>query len=219
MKIELVVGVYADPDVDRINDIAGALERNLANSEIDKVHALIEDRDFYEKLGAHGPEIEDRMRSLLSYAMVMTPGRRMLFSDYFGYANEHLDGSIAVVANADIYFDKTIGLLRKTNLENTFVCLAKYEGTPPRLWRCYDSQDAWAFKPPIRVEADFELGRPGCDNALAYSAARAGLKILNPCLSVFAYHLDKRARKRRRDNPVDGPYKAAMPVALEVKKQ
>jgi hypothetical protein len=219
MKIELVVGVYADPDADRINDIAGALERNLANSEIDKVHALIEDRDFYEKLGTHGPEIESRIRSLLSCAKVMTPGRRMLFSDYFGYANEHLDGSIAVVANADIYFDKTIGLLRKTDLTDTLVCLSKYEGTPPKLWRSYDSQDAWAFRPPLRVEAGFELGRPGCDNALAHLAAQTGLKTINPCLSVFAYHLDKRSRKRRRDEPVAGPYKLVMPIALEILKQ
>ena len=53
-----------------------------------------------------------------------------------------------------------------------------------------DSQDAWIFRGPIRrMESDYPMGVPGCDNRLAEELRRAGYTVLNPSFSIRSYHL------------------------------
>lgn len=188
-KIALLVGVYIDSVKGRTEELLESFRCNLANDEIDEVHAFIEDEEVstsFDELIRH-PKV-----------LVVRRGRRTLFSEYFEYANQNLSGKVAVIANSDIHFDGTIGLLRKIGLEGILVCLAKYEGNPPILWDPYSSQDAWGFIPPVNIpNLDFTTGCPGSDNALAYAARNSGMQVINPCLSINAYHLDDRSRDRR----------------------
>lgn len=187
--IALLVGGYADIVKARNEELLESFRRNLANDEIDEVHAFIEDE-----------EVSTSFNELIRHpkVLVVRRGRRTLFSEYFEYANQNLTGKVVVIANSDIYFDGTLGLLKKAGLEGIFVCLAKYEGDPPKLWDPYSSQDAWAFIPPFTIpNSNFTTGCPGSDNALAYLARSSGFQVINPCLSINAYHLDDRSRDRR----------------------
>ena len=53
-------------------------------------------------------------------------GRRMTFSDAFAFANDNLNDSIIAVANSDIYFDRSLSILKEMNkkkLSNTLLRL------------------------------------------------------------------------------------------------
>jgi hypothetical protein len=61
----------------------------------------------------------------------------------------------------------------------------------PVRWRFYSqSQDAWLFIAGAlpAFEAAFTLGRPACENRLAYEAFRARVGVVNPALSVRTWH-------------------------------
>ena len=60
------------------------------------------------------------------------------------------------------------------------------------------SQDVWAFKAPLpKVDAKFLMGKPGCDNRIAYEFRRAGLRVNNPAYSIMAAHLHMCATTQR----------------------
>ena len=43
------------------------------------------------------------------------------------------------------------------------------------------SQDVWAFRAPLpKVDAQFLMGKPGCDNRIAYEFRKAGMRVNNP---------------------------------------
>lgn len=220
-RIVLLVGVYVASSKERTSELIETLERNTANPEIDEIHAFIEDADFSEKLLGCPAEIKTRFGSIVANSKVVRidSGKRTLFSDHFKYANEKFAAHVAVVANSDIWFDGTIGLLRRADLDNTFICLAKYEGDPPKLWgEPHMSQDVWAFVPPIPtlMDSDFTMGRPACDNVIAASAREAGMKVINPCHSIVAHHLDDRRRDRSSGymSAVGGPMMSVPASAL-----
>ena len=77
------------------------------------------------------------------------------------------------------------------------------------------SQDVWAFKAPLpKVDAKFLMGKPGCDNRIAYEFRRAGLRVNNPAYSIMAAHLhmsQKRNYTHGKDT-VPGPYALVVPV-------
>ena len=78
------------------------------------------------------------------------------------------------------------------------------------------SQDVWAFKPPLpKVDAKFLMGKPGCDNRIAYEFRKAGLRVNNPAYRIMAAHLhmsQKRNYTHGKDT-VPGPYALVVPVA------
>ena len=42
---------------------------------------------------------------------------RLTFHQAFAYAHEHLSGKVVCVANADVYFDHSLGLIGSIDLE------------------------------------------------------------------------------------------------------
>ena len=207
--IVLLLGIYVDPVETRMNELLESLERNIANEDINEIHVFVEEdsRDISQKLILYSERFSEKYSKLLKHEKVIAVerGKRTFFSEYFDYANKNLIDKVVVIANSDIYFDHTIGLLKDADLEGVFICLAKYEGIPPKLWDPNISQDVWAFSTPIRVlDSHFTNGCPGCDNVLAYFAHSAGMQVINPCLSIIAYHLDNRTRDRRYGPPIPG---------------
>jgi hypothetical protein len=82
------------------------------------------------------------------------------------------------------------------DLRNTVLALLKWvaigeSGNPQPFMRPRtDSQDAWIFTPPMKEKvvhlSGFELGRPQCDNRLAYLLVDAGYSVLNAAFAVRA---------------------------------
>jgi hypothetical protein len=154
------------------------MRRNARNPTIERIHVFLAPSGSLKEQGKILP--------------VPHKGR-VTYRELFAYANSRLTGRRVVVANADIYFDRTLARLEGEELSGKLLCLSRWDVHPDGSASFFDhpaSQDAWIFEPPIPpFSCDFPLGLPGCDNRLAWEAGQAGLALENPGRSVRALHL------------------------------
>ena len=129
--------------------------------------------------------------------------RRASFADLFRLAADRFAGEVCVLANSDIACDASLRLVEPLVAGDrpVLVALTRWDDAAgpsmegrvdPVAWRFYShSQDAWAFVAGRLPEfpADFLLGIPGCETRMAYEAAAAGVRIVDPALSVRTWHL------------------------------
>jgi hypothetical protein len=183
----LLVGFYSDPDPGRLREFLECLRRNAENPHIHGIHVMAEDAAAAQQLAEWLSVGNQNKITLIEH------GRRLTFQAAFGYANEWLSGRRVIIANADIFFDETLGLLESHDLTNVLLCLSRWDVGHDGSTCFFDhpgSQDAWIFDAPIRpFDCDFHLGLLGCDNRLAWEAAHAGLLLSNPSWSIRANHL------------------------------
>jgi len=144
-------------------------------------------------------------------------GERLTFARAFAYAHSNVRGSSSggssgggssgaaavILANADIFFDGTLGGLAsgRVSLEGRALALLRWDVGPdgalhwsPRT----DQQDAWVFESPLPAalrnacageECSFPLGLLQADNRLAAILGDAGLRVSNPSLALVSRHL------------------------------
>lgn len=185
-KIVLFVPYFEPADPARRREIALCLERNLHCSAIDHIYLLIDD----------GAKVASDPARLTSLRL----DHRPTYADWVGLSHELCPGQISVFANADIYFDNSIGELAQlfSADPNAFVALSRYDLTngketlhPNPHW----SQDSWAFRPPAVANAardaclDFPVGVPRCDNKVAYVFGVYGHTVYNPCRNIRSVHV------------------------------
>jgi hypothetical protein len=209
----LLTGFYHDPDPRRRGELFECIERNAANARIDEVRVFIEDATLPETISVTIP-------SNLSKVRLIPLGRRVTFRFLFDYANENLKGWTVVAANADIFFDETLGRLNGYDLTGKLLCLSRWDvqaDGSTALFEHPSSQDAWIFQAPVpEIACDFHLGLPGCDNRLAWEAEHAGLQLFNPARTVRANHLHLTAVHRYDERQrLAGPVKSITAMALE----
>jgi hypothetical protein len=203
----LLTSFYEDPDPGRHGEFLESLRRNLANELLVAVHVFLEDLLDPDRLRTTYSQFGDAKVCLVSH------GRRATYEALFAYANRRLAGRRVIIANADIYFDRTLALLDGWELQDELLCLSRWDVRPDgsaALFEHTESQDAWIFDAPIReFTCDFHLGVLACDNRLAWEAANAGLTLSNPARSVRAYHLHlSRVRRYSASERVAGPTQA-----------
>lgn len=145
-----------------------------------------------------------------------------------GWYTNMCESVLYSVANADIYFDATLGNLPLTthagmhSWSNTALALTKWidKGVKGhfRSHMRTDSQDAWIFQSPLQLPdsgtdpvtleqsqktfelLDFVLGAARCDNRIAFILANIyNYNVINAAFSVHAIEYDNR-------NRVDGVY-------------
>lgn len=220
-EIALVVGMYIDRREARMGELVEALARNLSNPAISAVHFLIEEpaERYEEYVSSNACAASRSLRGLAQHPKieVVPLGRRAKYEDYFAHVNSRLSGRIVIVTNADIYFDDTVRLIAGLDMANMFVCLSRTEAdgiSNPNMW---GSQDSWIFLSPIRpFPSNWHLGVPGCDNKIAHEAFSAGMKVINPCLSVRANHLHASGERNYTSSDcVPGPYRVIQPCTLD----
>jgi hypothetical protein len=185
----LLVSYYSDAP-----DVMEALRRNVAHPMIDQVILCVE--------GTTAPCIDD-----VSVKVIPECGR-LSFQNAIDHLNK-LPSSICIFANSDIFFDETLnhenlakilsghcyGLTRWQVGNNTGVLDGDppegfFQGTKPGF-----GHDAWIFRNPMKVrDADFYLGTHSCDYRFAKVTEDAGYPMLNPSLSIRAWHLHTRER-------------------------
>jgi len=177
-----MVEYHVPSNQDRHEEYLACLRENLKNPLIDKVHLFLQTKD--------SPPIDDPK---IVYG---TCRNRLYFSDCFLYARENLHGENCIIANSDIMFDDTLGVIHRMDLGNTFICLSRWnvkEDGQLEFYQRSDSQDSWIFTSPmnkrVEEESSFFLGRAGCDNRVAWIAHRAGLKLTNPAHQIISRHL------------------------------
>ncbi len=214
--IVLMVGLYLDKSPIRQAEYIHCLTVNAANGLIDKIIVFMEEFDAWGSILGTPLATNSKLK-------FESPMKRMTYEDYFSYANEHLEGHTIVLANADIHFDRTLGLLKDKDIKGQLLCLGRWvasmKGGQEHCGTSF-SQDAWIFQTPIREFAcDWTLGTPGCDNRLTYEANLMGVKVWNPSLSVRAWHVhDSKVRNYEQQKRIEGNTLDLDPTYLSLPK-
>src|ERR1043165_6934941 len=205
----LLAGLYLDPNRERLAELLTCIERNAANRHIDAVHVFVEEEADVSSF----PQLESQK------IPIVPNGRRVTFRRLFDYANRELRGERVIVANTDVFFDRTLARLDDYDLTGWLLCLSRWDLNGDGVWRHFDydmSQDAWIFEAPVPdIACNFHLGVLGCETRLAWEAAHAGLKLANPSRSIRAYHLPASGVRRYEHRWMDGPGRAVAPVHLD----
>jgi hypothetical protein len=211
----LLTGFYNDASQERTGEFLECVWRNADNVYVEMIIVFLEDQLSSLDAQVRFPALAHPKVELIEY------GRRLTYAQLFEYANHHLAGAGVIIANGDIFFDETLGLLETQSLTGKLFCLSRWDESPDGTSRHYDqpcSQDAWIFEPPLpRIDADFSLGSPGCDNRVAFEAERAGLAVSNPSRSVRARHLHHSGIHRyTQKDRIPGPIRLVPASFLEV---
>src|SRR5260370_42715075 len=113
--MNLLVGFYEDADSSRTSEFIECLRRNAVNCHISRSAVVIEDESPLALLRQRYPIFAHRkIRAILDR-------RRVTFSHLFTYANEVLSGCLVIIANADIWFGESLGLLEDVPLAGRFL--------------------------------------------------------------------------------------------------
>jgi len=179
--IRLFTTYYGEEREDRRGEYEYCVLRNLACAAIDEIWV------FHE--GGELPSAkEDRLYTRPCDA-------RPLYNDVFALVNGLVGPlDISIVANTDIWFDESIGLLSHVHWQaDMCLALSRWDAAKDgvaTLFERGDSQDAWIFRGPIReVNGNFPLGAWDCDNKIAWELEQAGYSLTNPALSLRSYHV------------------------------
>ena len=180
MKKRLIIEYFKHPNEDRHKEVVDTINANIRSDLFDEVVV------FHE--GAKPKDLSKRK------LVTLVKAPRTTFADRFKYANEHFDkGDICIVANSDIVFNETINEAEKMG-DNNFFALTRFEEDEGHRGSI-NSQDVWITRTPIREslieKSDFELGRSGCDNAIAFNIVESGYYLENPSLLIKTYHKHK----------------------------
>jgi hypothetical protein len=200
---------------ERYNEIKQSLRRNVQLGLFKKIYLLNERIYTNDELG-----LTDKEMKLVKQINI---GTRMMYSDVFKqFRGLGLNGYI-VIANSDIFFDKTIENLNKSCLSTTksFMAQLRYEydnnekllmkqkifGPRP------DSQDVWILHSnyiPTKKQFnifDILLGKPGCDNKICYLFYILGYKLYNDPSFIRTYHYHKtQTRDYTAEDVIDKPF-------------
>lgn len=193
--MNIIVQSYAEPNAGRMGEYITCMLANLNHYYVKTVYNLYESEEG----------LPDSVRSHPKYRGVPL-GKRMTYQDAFAFASKNLaPDEIVGILNLDIYVALAFDMGELRNVlsdKNTVLALSRHEldektGTPymdPAFASILHSntQDGWFFKNPIR-DADYniELGRLGCDNAVAQALKNANYGVFNLAERFVLVHLDK----------------------------
>ena len=198
-EIVLITQFYEPKDKGRKKEIETCLINNINNEDIYKIYLFVE-KDY--------KFINDLDSSKKQKLVLIDTKDRLSFKQAFEYSNENIAKKnkdvIVILANSDIYFDKTLKRLNNYNLNKKFLALTRIERVdnknnfiyfPMSEW----SQDTWIWKNRINVtdkNVDYEkdgiiLGIKGCDNTITHILDKSGYKVENKCKLINTFHLHK----------------------------
>jgi hypothetical protein len=194
--VVLILPYYKDKKKARQKELDFCLKKNLSNRLIDRVVAICD------------AEIEVPYHRKLT---VINIGRRQRFDDLFNITSDINPDGINIATNADIYFlEEDVKKIISVDYTNTVLALSRWDVTIGGLVETHydhiDSQDSWIWKGRINVFGNFELGRAGCDNRIAYEIGKV-YNIVNPSKSIKSYHFHlSEIRNYKPKDAVPPPY-------------
>lgn len=182
----LVIEYYTPSSEKRNEEYLKCIRENIKSKLFDNIHIFVE----------HGHELPEDITD--EEIVFDHKEERKTFQDLFKFCNSFTEDTICVISNTDIIFDNSINYVNKDNIEGKFLCLTRWDILPDNNIRFFDnqagiahfSQDSWIFKTPVPIKnADFYMGKPGCDNKLAYLAMESKLDVRNPSKGIITKHL------------------------------
>jgi hypothetical protein len=216
--IYLITQFYMDPDKIRLKETRMCLKLNVSLRLFKNIYLLNEKIYTTEELDL--PPIE------MPNIEQINIKKRLTYMDVFNFVKSYNINGYIVIANSDIFFDKTLVNVRNTSLSNKkslyslsrFEYFCKYSNN---LNICkltknsHYTQDVWIFHTDFFINPDqiklcnFELGRLGCDNKIAYLFDSFGFTIYNEPYIIKTYHNHSnqtRNHKERDKYRVSKPY-------------
>ncbi|MGR3458065.1 MAG: hypothetical protein ACU0FO_09190 [Pseudooceanicola nanhaiensis] len=197
--IHLYTPYYLSDDHERQKELDLCLQKNLEVKEIDHIFLMVDD--------GHEPPVKSDRVTVLPIAS------RPTYLDWLELTERHSTGALSVLANSDIYLDRTVTELHKIfdTSERAFAAISRYEIEGDRVTMHKNpqwSQDVWVVDgimpvpEQIKKRMNIPLGVPRCDNKIGYVFSVHGYDIFNPCKFVRTYHLHE-SQLRAYDNHVD----------------
>lgn len=201
--INLFTSYFLVSNQERQAEYDECLKRNIKCVAIDKIYLLIESPTDIEILK------HKKVKTILIKG-------RPTYNVFFELINKYSGfDDWSIVSNSDIYFDDTImGLESYSN--KYCLALTRWEVKPHciEFLNRVDSQDCWIIKGKINnVQGNFELGKCGCDNAIAHRLTQAGYNVINPSKTIKSYHIhNSNHRTYNVNNKVPQPYRLLTPT-------
>lgn len=204
-------------------ELAGALHVNLHNPFFAEVHVLMESPG-----GSECDNIQDKISEALDGEELSADARKRLicvpmsaqptYADFFEYANSKLAGRVVVLANTDVAFDDTLGLIDSQAFSSGEVGYVISVQPPPysaeyralfgtecnSATRCTsgkfdgweyggNSWDVYVFHSPLQgMDTNYLnhfMNSLGGENRAAYQVEKAAkVPLSNPCKHIHAFH-------------------------------
>ena len=219
LNVNLITSFYIDKNEKRQQEIEYCLIENFRNPTISKVAAFLCDEESNIRIN----EIiqtyyldKNKFQPILYGAT-----KRPTYDDHFSVTQQFKD-DINIISNSDIMFDE-YGITSMIdyfldNGKKKCIALSRYE-----LKNDYShvnashldyewSQDCWIFYGGVDSDESysFPLGKPGCDNRIAFVLAQNGYEVINPSKTIRTYHLHLSQVRHYTSNDSDRiqpPYK------------
>ena len=197
--LNIITSFYIpEHDSARDNELKIALNNNLSNPIVKKVHLFLDkesDEDYIKTLS-------DEKQAKIK---IIGIGKQPLYSDFFSYANT-LHNEYCMIANSDIwvYTDKIPFFLSILNTNIIFV-LTRHEMTGKIDFIVNNtsaiSHDAFLFKsqlnPKIQEFVKHKQNLWGSENSVINSLLRCRYRLVNPCFQFKIIHQHDMNRPNR----------------------
>lgn len=203
----------------RKKEILFCLDQNLKNKYIDCIYLFVGNEQDVP--------VEYRKHKKLR---IMSNRTRPTFEVIFETINNLVkykifkENDIFILANTDVFFERTLSqAIDFVDWDDHVWALTRWEfdGKKHSRYIGWDySQDAWIWRGVLNtknMQLNFPMGKPGCDNRLAYELSK-NYNVINPCKSVWCHHYHlNRYRGYTPGNPTETipePYLRVEPIKL-----
>lgn len=216
-------------------ELYAAVGANLLNPHLEAIHVLLEAREpeACRELPALVAKVA-RVPVLATGKLHCAPvAKQPRYADFFRYASSELRERVVILANTDVVFDGTLGLIAPSHFDRGdrgFVLSVqpsplnglykrRFGGECVATNRCTlgdyngfnhggDSFDAYIFRAPLPQSLDLAsvghfMNMLGAENLAAHALERSGVSLSNPCLFVKAFHWHCTAKTHRGAGRVD----------------
>ena len=225
MEINLFINYYVDKRRDRHREIVACFVNNINNIQIDRVVVFCNKRDVDNlNLVLKGNDFCDKQIEKVVFCdFEGRPTYNELFTKSSEYPND-----INIIANTDITFESTgLDRLRSWNWKGYCIALTRWDyitrSMDSKIVKHYnrnDSQDCWIVKGRFKQipEANFPLGKKGCDNRIAFLLSKY-YQVINPSQTIRTFHfhltnIRNYAPHGEEEDLIKPPYKMLKPMKL-----
>jgi hypothetical protein len=198
--LNIIMQSYTDTMVERNEELGVCLLKNLKNRHIRHIYDLTADPVAADSIPeSHKGEYASKYTHI-HHAKWLT------YESAFAFANIHASNAYYMIINRDIYLDAIATEWHNactSFADNGYIlALSRHEADTgvldaefAKLLHAH-TQDAWLFKTPVHIrDCAFEIGLPGCDNALAHRIRTSGYKIINKPQTYRIFHIDRAHNK------------------------
>lgn len=206
--IKLYTTYFDASEQSRVHELQSALLRNFNNSIIDKIV-------IFNENNADLSFIKNKNK-----LVCIDIPKRPRFIDFIQYINYNVTKEdVSIIANTDIYFNQSLKFVDKFLSSKKVLALSRFDligNNRIQYYKKWDSQDSWVFKGKISLKGgEYYLGKPGCDNKIAYESLASGYEVIDNSLDIISYHIhssDIRTYNiERKTNVVEKPYLYLLP--------